>query len=212
MFDPSYNKTATGFSTRIQPYSSPSSIHEKNGRNTGISHATHSPQGKALSLKPSLPISSILLSVPVGEISHRPRVEKRGADRQRDCAWRDNSRFVTSHSAASSRDTLDTVESRVGNGPFTRSICLRRSGRRHSSANGSPCRRTNEPWKNGRHFWPTNVNFIRGKRIFAVLGLLERTALVGRVWWWNSSEDLWVIFVHVYHFHFPFKLLFNKVF
>lgn len=72
MFDPSYNKTATGFSTRIQPYSSPSSIHEKNGRNTG-NFSRDSPQGKALSLKPSLPISSILLSVPVGEITrHQP--------------------------------------------------------------------------------------------------------------------------------------------
>lgn len=62
----------------------------------------------------------------------------RNVDSQRDCRWRDNGRFVTSHSPASSRDTLDTAAQRevsveVGNARSTiraRSICLRRSDRR----------------------------------------------------------------------------------
>lgn len=102
----------------IQPYSFPHPSLEKkkkkNRRNTRISHATLPRVKDSLErLGTSSPVS--VFSCPF--LSARSRGislvhgEKRAADRQRGCRWRDNSRFVTSHSAASSRDTLDIVES-----------------------------------------------------------------------------------------------------
>lgn len=101
---------------------------------------------------------SILLSAAVGEIT-RASAATWSADRQRDRRWRDNSRFVTSHSPALRE--RHTARSRGTESENTwsvmpahaRSICLRSGDRRRRRRwNGSPCR-TNEPWKNASHSW-----------------------------------------------------------
>lgn len=161
MFDSSY-KTAQ------LPHPSsrrPSSIHEKNGRNTRISHATL-PRVK-LSLKPRKlacrfqysPVRSCRRDHAASASSTARNAPRTGSATTRDATIVD-SLLRTRQPPAETRWTPWNLEPKSETDPLLAPFVSVEAAAA-TSANGSPCR-TNEPWKNDRHSWPTNVKFIRG--------------------------------------------------